>query len=161
MPIPNELITAEIQEEQYYKEYLEKVAKHKRYLADEEGSNLDSPAPKPAKATKKSKPSAPKADLRPPVIKPASSQQPKPKPAPSKSQEKKLTERRKPTSSLRSVDESVDEGILEKEPRFDDEEDDIQRAVEESLKSVYNAPREALGDPEVPDGSFGGEGGGG
>nr|GFD12164.1 histone deacetylase 14 [Tanacetum cinerariifolium] len=53
MPIPNELITADIQEEQYYKEYLEKVAKHQRYIAGEEGSDPDSPAPKPAKATKK------------------------------------------------------------------------------------------------------------
>nr|GEX22766.1 hypothetical protein [Tanacetum cinerariifolium] len=95
-----------------------------------QGSDPDSPTSKAAKATKKSNPSAPKADLRPPVTKPASSQQPKPKPA--------------PANSLRSVDESVDEGIPEKEPRFDDEEDDIQRAVEESLKSVYDAPRGPL-----------------
>nr|GEU94451.1 hypothetical protein [Tanacetum cinerariifolium] len=114
----------------------------------------------PAKATKKSKPSARKTDLRPPVTKPASSQQPKPKPAPAKSQEKKrklvtetsdkpspakrskpglVTKQRKPTSSLRSVDESVDEGIPDKEPRFNDEEADIQREVEESLKSVHDA----------------------
>nr|GEX57483.1 reverse transcriptase domain-containing protein [Tanacetum cinerariifolium] len=99
--------------------------------------------------------------LLPPVTKPASSQQPKPKPAPAKSQGKKrklvtetsdkpsparrsklglVAKRHKPTSSLKSIDESVDEGIPEKEPRFDDEEADIQRAVEESLKSVYNAP---------------------
>nr|GEY87357.1 ribonuclease H-like domain-containing protein [Tanacetum cinerariifolium] len=130
MPIPNELITADIQCEQYYKEYLEKVAKHQRYLVGEEGSDPDSPAPKPTKATKKSKPSAPKADLSPPVTKPASSQQPKPKPAPIKSQEKKY--------------ESTDEGIPENEPRFDDEEADIQRAVEENLKSVYDAPRGTL-----------------
>nr|GEZ53574.1 hypothetical protein [Tanacetum cinerariifolium] len=97
---------------------------------NEEGSDLDSPAPKLAKATKKSKPSAPKADLRPPVIKPASSQQPKPKPT--------------HANSLRSIDESVDEGIPEKEPRFNDEEADIQRVVEESLKSVYDAPRGPL-----------------
>nr|GEV17914.1 E-beta-farnesene synthase [Tanacetum cinerariifolium] len=115
MPIPNDLITADIQGEQYYKEYLEKVAKHQRYIVSEEGSDPDSPAPKPAKATKKSKPSAPKADLRPP-----------------------------PTSSLRSVDESVDEGTPEKEPRFDDEEADLQRAVEESLKSVHDVPRGPL-----------------
>nr|GEU68489.1 retrovirus-related Pol polyprotein from transposon TNT 1-94 [Tanacetum cinerariifolium] len=160
MPILNELITANIQGKQYYKEYLEKVAKHQRYLAGEEGSDLDSPAPKPAKATKKSKPSAPKVDLRQLVIKPASSQQPKPKPTPAKSQEKKrklvtetsdkpspakrskqglVTKRRKPTNSLRSIDESVDEGIPEKEPRFDDEKADIQKAVEESLKSVHDA----------------------
>nr|GEX08767.1 Gag-Pol polyprotein [Tanacetum cinerariifolium] len=169
-PIPNELITIDIQGEQYYKEYLEKVAKYQRYLAGKEGRDPDSPAPKPAEATKKSKPLAPKADLRPPVTKPASSQQPKPKPAPVKSQEKKrnlvpetsdkpspakrsksglVTKRRKPTSSLSLVDESVDEGIPEKEPRFDDEEVDIQRAVEESLKSVHDAPRGHAESPSI------------
>ncbi|GJS55695.1 monodehydroascorbate reductase [Tanacetum coccineum] len=165
MPIQNYLITADIRGGQYYNAYLEKVAKDQRYLAGEEGSNPDSPAPKPdkatkPKATKKSKPSAPKAV---PVIKPAaakaskstSSQQPKPKPAPAKPQEKKrklvketsdepslakgskrglMTKRRKPTSSLRLVNEFVDEGVPENEPRIDDEEDDLQRAVEESLK---------------------------
>nr|GFA99010.1 hypothetical protein [Tanacetum cinerariifolium] len=55
-----------------------------------------------------------------------------------------VTKRHKPTSSLRSVDESVDEGIPKKEPRFDDEEADVQRALEESLKSVYDAPRGLL-----------------
>nr|GEZ62661.1 E-beta-farnesene synthase [Tanacetum cinerariifolium] len=165
MPIPGNLITADIQGEPYYQEYVEKVAKHQRYLAGEKGSDPDSPAPKPAKATKTSKPSAPKADLRPPVIKPASSQQPEPKPAPAKSKGKKrklvtetsdkpsparrskpglVTKRRKPTSSLRLVDESVNEGIPEKEPRFDDEEADVQRALKESLKSIYDASRGPL-----------------
>nr|GEU52346.1 zinc finger, CCHC-type [Tanacetum cinerariifolium] len=101
MPILNELITADIQEEQYYKEYLEKMAKHQRYLAGEEGSDPDSHVPKPAKATEKSKPSTHKADLWLPVTKPALSQQPKPKPTPAK-------------------------------------------AVEESLKSVYDAPQGSL-----------------
>nr|GFA45877.1 hypothetical protein [Tanacetum cinerariifolium] len=55
-----------------------------------------------------------------------------------------VTKRRKPTSSLRLADESIDEGIPKKVPRFDDEEADIQRAVEESLKSVYDAPRGPL-----------------
>nr|GEV58959.1 integrase, catalytic region, zinc finger, CCHC-type, peptidase aspartic, catalytic [Tanacetum cinerariifolium] len=145
MPISNELITVEIRGEQYYKEYLEKVAKHQRYLAGEEWSDHDSPVPKPAKATKKSKPSAPKAA---PVIKPAaakaskstSSQQPKPKP---------------PTSSLSLVDEFVDEGIPEREPMFNDEEANMQRAVEESLKSVHDAHRgltdsDTESDEEVP-----------
>ncbi|GJR01972.1 retrovirus-related pol polyprotein from transposon TNT 1-94 [Tanacetum coccineum] len=97
MPILNDLITTNIRDGQYYNEYLEKVAKHQRYLAGEEGSDLDSLIPKLVKATKpeatkKSKPSAPKAS---PVIKPAaakaskstSSQQYKPKPA--KPKEKK------------------------------------------------------------------------
>nr|GEU36616.1 E-beta-farnesene synthase [Tanacetum cinerariifolium] len=130
-PIPGNLITANIQGEPYYQEYLEKVVRQQRYLAGEQGSDPDSPAQKPTKVTKKSKPSAPKADLRPPVTKPASSQQPEPKPTPAKSQGKKL-------------DESVAEDILEKEPRVNDEEVDVQRALEESLKSIYDAPRVPL-----------------
>nr|GEW95467.1 uncharacterized mitochondrial protein AtMg00810-like [Tanacetum cinerariifolium] len=47
-------------------------------------------------------------------------------------------------SSLSLVDEFVDEGIPEMEPRFDDEEADMQRVVEESLKSVYDAHRGPL-----------------
>nr|GEX37693.1 histone deacetylase 14 [Tanacetum cinerariifolium] len=138
MPILGNLITANIQGEPYYKEYLEKVAKHQRYLAGEQGSDPDSPVPKHTKATKKSKPLVPKADLRPPVTKPASSQQPEPKPAPAKLG--LVTKRRKPTSSLSLVNESVAKGIPEKEPRVDDEEADVQRALEESLKSIYDAP---------------------
>nr|GEV54078.1 hypothetical protein [Tanacetum cinerariifolium] len=42
------------------------------------------------------------------------------------------------------VDESVNEGIPDKKPRFDDEEADVQTALEESLKSVYDAPRGPL-----------------
>ncbi|GJX88841.1 retrovirus-related pol polyprotein from transposon TNT 1-94 [Tanacetum coccineum] len=173
MPILNDLITADIRDGEYYNEYLEKVAKHQRYLAGEEGSDPDSPAPKPAKATKpeatkKSKPSAPKAA---PVTKPAatkaskstSSQQHKPKPAkPQEKKQKLVTEtpdepsptksskcglvmkKHNPTSSLRLVDEFVDEGIPENEPRFDDEEADIQRAMKESLKDVHAAPRGLL-----------------
>nr|GEW06971.1 retrovirus-related Pol polyprotein from transposon TNT 1-94 [Tanacetum cinerariifolium] len=153
MPIPDNLITADIQGKPYYQEYLEKVVKHQRYLADEQRSDLDSPAPKPTKATKKSKLSAPKADLRPPVTKPASSQQPEPKPAPTKPCS--VTKRRKPTSSLRSIDESVDEGIPEKEPRVDDEEADVQRALEESLKGIYDAPRGMLPPMVIKEAEFG------
>nr|GEZ08644.1 Gag-Pol polyprotein [Tanacetum cinerariifolium] len=165
MPIPGNLITSDIQGKPYYQEYLEKVAKHQRYLAGEQRSDHDSPTQKPAEATKKSKPLAPKADLRPPVIKSDSSKQPEPKPAPAKSKGKKrklvikasdkpsparrykpslVSKRRKPVSSLRSIDESVAEGIPEKEPRVDDEEADVQRVLEESLKSIYNAPRGPL-----------------
>nr|GFC52608.1 hypothetical protein [Tanacetum cinerariifolium] len=86
MPIPGNLITTDIQGKSYYQEYLAKVAKQQRYLAGETGSDHDSLIPKPTKTTNKSKPSAPKADLRPPVSKQASSQQPEPKPAPAKSQ---------------------------------------------------------------------------
>ncbi|GKB24413.1 hypothetical protein Tco_0863814 [Tanacetum coccineum] len=76
----NDLITDDIRGEQYYNEYLEKVAKHQRYLAGEEVSDPDSPAPKPAKdtkpkATKQSKPLAPKAA---PVTKPTFAELPSP-----------------------------------------------------------------------------------
>ncbi|GJT23427.1 retrovirus-related pol polyprotein from transposon TNT 1-94 [Tanacetum coccineum] len=40
MPIPNDLITDDIRGEQYYNAYLEKVAKHQRYLAGEENANV-------------------------------------------------------------------------------------------------------------------------
>nr|GEW43138.1 retrovirus-related Pol polyprotein from transposon TNT 1-94 [Tanacetum cinerariifolium] len=145
MPISNELITADIRGEQYYKEYLEKVAKHQIYLASEEGSAPYSPVPKPTKATRKSKPSAPKAA---PVTKPAAAQQPKPKPAPTKTQEKKrklvaktsdepslakiskpgkVSKRRKPTSSLSLVDEFVDEGMTNSDMEFDEEGSHVVR----------------------------------
>nr|GEW91161.1 ribonuclease H-like domain-containing protein [Tanacetum cinerariifolium] len=55
-----------------------------------------------------------------------------------------VSKRRKPISSLRSVDVSVAEDVLEKEPRVDDEDADIQRTLEESLKSMYDVPRSLL-----------------
>nr|GEW25958.1 hypothetical protein [Tanacetum cinerariifolium] len=85
LPIPGNLITVDIQGESYYQEYLAKVSKHQRYLAGETGSDPNSPASKPTKDTKKSNSSVPKASLRPPVTKLASSQQPEPQPAPAKS----------------------------------------------------------------------------
>ncbi|GKA19982.1 hypothetical protein Tco_0699897, partial [Tanacetum coccineum] len=174
MPILNDLITDDIRGEQYYNAYLEKVAKHQRYLAGEEVSDPDSPAPKPAKATKpkatkQSKPLAPKAA---PVTKPAAAKAPKPtasqppKPTPAttepskKDQSKKhklvkesseapspakrpkagkVIKKRTQKSSLQLVDEFVDEGVPVNEPRFGDEEADMQKAVEESLKDVHAA----------------------
>nr|GEW65870.1 integrase, catalytic region, zinc finger, CCHC-type, peptidase aspartic, catalytic [Tanacetum cinerariifolium] len=108
------------------------------------GSDPDSPVPKPTTTTKKSKLTVPKAALRPPVTKPAPSQQTEPQPAPAKTQGMMLSKLRKPVSSLRSVDESVAEGIPEKEPRVDNEEADVQRALEESLNSIYDVPRGPL-----------------
>nr|GEW43209.1 monodehydroascorbate reductase [Tanacetum cinerariifolium] len=165
IPVPGSLITSDIQGATYYQEYLAKVAKHQRHLASETGSDPDSPAPKPTKTAKKSKPIAPKADPRPPVSKPASYKQPEPKTTPAKTQGKKrklateisdkpskakksrpglVSKRRKHISSLRSVDESVAKDVPNKEPRVDDEEADMQRALEESLKSMYDVPRGPL-----------------
>ncbi|GKA55138.1 hypothetical protein Tco_0754087 [Tanacetum coccineum] len=105
MPIPNNLITADIQGEQYYNAYLEKVAKHQRYLVGEEVSDPYSPVPKPAKATKpkatkQSKPLAPKAapvtkPATAKALKPTASQPPKPTPATTKPSKKDQSKKRK------------------------------------------------------------------
>ncbi|GJU44600.1 hypothetical protein Tco_1201866 [Tanacetum coccineum] len=170
MPIPYDLITDDIRGEQYYNAYLEKVAKHQRYLVGEEVSDLDSPAPKlnkatKHKATKKSKPSAPKVApvTKPAVAKASKSQQTTS--APAKPQEKKqklvteiskapspakrsksgkVTKKRKPKSPLQLIDEIFNEGVPENEPRLDDEEAATQRAIEESLKEVHDAHRGPL-----------------
>ncbi|GJV56810.1 E-beta-farnesene synthase [Tanacetum coccineum] len=153
MPIPNDLITDDIRGEQYYNDYLEKVAKHQRYLAGEEVSDPDSPAPKPAKATKpkaskQSKPLAPKAATKKPKPAPAKPQEKKRKlvtetseaPSPAKrSKAGKVVKKRTKRSSLQLVDEFVDEGVPENEPRIGDEEADLQKAVEESLKEFHSA----------------------
>nr|GEX41825.1 hypothetical protein [Tanacetum cinerariifolium] len=135
MPVPGNLITTDIQGKSYYQEYLAK----------------------PFKTTKKSKPTVPKASLRPPVTKPASSQQTKPRPAPAKTQGKKrklvieisdkpssarksrpslVLKQRKPISSLRSVDEFMAECIPEKEPRVDDEEADVEVDSDEGVLGI-------------------------
>nr|GEX83033.1 hypothetical protein [Tanacetum cinerariifolium] len=61
-----------------------------------------------------------------------------PTPKPTKTAKKSNPTAPKPASSLRPVDESVAEGIPKKEHRVDDEEADVQRALEESLKSIYD-----------------------
>ncbi|GKB48594.1 retrovirus-related pol polyprotein from transposon TNT 1-94 [Tanacetum coccineum] len=149
MPIPNNLITADIQGEQYYNTYLEKVAKHQRYLTDEEVSDPDSPAPKPAKATKpkatkQSKPLAPKAaptKVKKRKLVKESSDAPSPA---KRTKAGKVIKKRTQKSSLQLVDEFVDEGVLVNDPRFGDEEADLQKAVEESLKDVHAAHQDPL-----------------
>ncbi|GKA36539.1 hypothetical protein Tco_0723030 [Tanacetum coccineum] len=126
MPIPNDLINDHIRGEQYYNAYLEKVAKHQRYLAGEEVSDPDSPDPKPGKATKpkaskQSKPLAPKAATK------------KPKPAPAKPQEKK----RKLVTETCEAQSPAKRSKAGNEPRIGDEEADLQKEVEETLKEFH------------------------
>ncbi|GKF29152.1 retrovirus-related pol polyprotein from transposon TNT 1-94 [Tanacetum coccineum] len=49
------------------------------------------------------------------------------------------------------VDEFVDEGVPENETRIGDEEADLQKAVEESLKEVYSAQVQGKGKEKVSD----------
>ncbi|GJV83155.1 hypothetical protein Tco_1523053 [Tanacetum coccineum] len=120
MPIPNELITDDIRGADYYNAYLKKVAKHHRYLAGEEVSDPDSPAPKPAKSTKpkitkQTKPVAPKAATK------------KPQPAPTKPKEKNLSQIRKPLKQHHQPNEQSWEW-----------------AIEESLKDAHGTHRGPL-----------------
>ncbi|GJX65973.1 hypothetical protein Tco_0300316 [Tanacetum coccineum] len=158
MPIPNELITDDIRGADYYDAYLEKVAKHQRYLAGEEVSDPDSPAPKPAKSTKpkvtkQAKPVAPKAATKKPQLAPTKPKEKKRKqaketteatPPAKRAKAGKVVKKRTLKRSQQLVDEFVDEGIPLTEPGFGDLEADTQRAIEESLKDAHGAPRGPL-----------------
>nr|GFD27134.1 hypothetical protein [Tanacetum cinerariifolium] len=63
----------DIQEASYYQEYLANVAKHRRYLAGETGSDHDLPALKPTKPARKPKTTASKAPPRLSVSTPVTS----------------------------------------------------------------------------------------
>nr|GFC39254.1 hypothetical protein [Tanacetum cinerariifolium] len=107
----------------------------------------------------------PKAHPRPSVSKPVTSTQPEPTSAPAKTQGKKrkptiemsdkpskaiktrpglVTKKSKPISSMRFEDELVAEDVPAKEPQVDAEEANMQWALEESLKSMYDVPRGLL-----------------
>ncbi|GJZ23880.1 retrovirus-related pol polyprotein from transposon TNT 1-94 [Tanacetum coccineum] len=159
MPIPDALLTDEITSAPYYSRYLEHVAEYQRCLDEEHGKAEEedvTESPKAAKATKsktakQTKPSAPKASkvTKPPkptptTTEPSKKDQSKKRklvketsdaPSPAKrSKAGKVTKQRKPKSPLQLVDEFVDEGVPEQEPVYGDEEADIQRAVELSIK---------------------------
>ncbi|GKB40211.1 hypothetical protein Tco_0885153, partial [Tanacetum coccineum] len=139
MIIPNELINDVIRGADYYEAYLNKVTRHQRYLAGEEMSDPDSPAPKLAKPTIQTKPK-PTKQSKPTKPKAASK---KPKPAPAKPQEKK----RKPVSesSKQVVDEFIDEGVPTAKPSLEDTEEAIlQKVLEESLTDAYPTRRGPL-----------------
>ncbi|GJS42947.1 hypothetical protein Tco_0567990 [Tanacetum coccineum] len=162
MTIPNELINDVIRGADYYDAYLKKVVKHQRHLAGEEVSDPDSPAPKPAKPAKQTKPK-PTKQSKPTEAKAASK---KPKPAPAKPQEKKrkpmsesseapplakrakagkVVKKRTIKSSKQLVDEFVDEGVPAAKPSLEDTEEAIlQKVLEESLTDAYPTRRGPL-----------------
>nr|GEU42865.1 reverse transcriptase domain-containing protein [Tanacetum cinerariifolium] len=142
-------------------EYLANVAKHRRYLASETGSDQDSPTPKPTKLARKPKSTAPKAPLRPSVSTPVTSAQPTPTLAPAKPKEKKLkqateTSDKPPKAkkskygfiskkqSLKPVAASVAEDVPAMEPHVAAEDADLQKALGESMKTMYAPPRDLL-----------------
>ncbi|GJZ85607.1 retrovirus-related pol polyprotein from transposon TNT 1-94, partial [Tanacetum coccineum] len=158
IPIPDALLTDEITSAPYYSRYLEHVAEYQHCLDEEHISrgrkvlpNLLNCQATKSKIAKQTKPSAPKASkvTTPPkptpiTTEPSKKDQSKKRklvketsdaPSPAKrSKACKVTKQRKPKSRLQLVDEFVDEGVPEQEPVYGDEEADIQRAVELSIK---------------------------
>ncbi|GKB30628.1 hypothetical protein Tco_0870029, partial [Tanacetum coccineum] len=124
MPIPDALLTDVIKGAPYYDEYLEHVAKYQQHLDAEHGMQNEGGATESPKATKVTKPKVAK------VTKPTGDKAPKP----TSSQPPKTTPTRKTKSSLKLVDEFVDEGVPEKEHVYDDEEADLQQTLDLSLK---------------------------
>ncbi|GKA87595.1 hypothetical protein Tco_0809359 [Tanacetum coccineum] len=111
--------------------YLEHVTEYQRYLneqhdkADDKSpepmsSQPPKPTPKPTEYSKKDQGKKHKLVME-------STDAPSPA---KQSKSGKVTKKRMPKSSLQLVDEVVDEGVPEKEPAHDDEEANLQRALE-------------------------------
>ncbi|GKE00535.1 retrovirus-related pol polyprotein from transposon TNT 1-94 [Tanacetum coccineum] len=160
MPIPDALLTDEIKGAPYYGDYQEHVAKYQQFLDEEHGKAEKGGAIESSEATKVIKPKAAKAtkpagDKAP---KPIATQPPKPKPAPSQpskvvSEKKRklvketpdkpslakrskgtlVMKKQKPKSPLKLVDEPSDEGVPVEEPAYNEEDLNLQRALELSL----------------------------
>nr|GEY21929.1 hypothetical protein [Tanacetum cinerariifolium] len=151
MLIPDALLTNEIKGAPYYGEYQEHVAKYQQHLDAEHGKAVEGGATESSKATKVAKPKAAKA------TKPGSDPKPKPAPTqPSKAvpeKKRKLVQEtpdkpspekrskcgrvrkiRKPMSSLKLVDEPSAEDVPVEEPAYNEEEANLQRALELRLK---------------------------
>ncbi|GJS30360.1 retrovirus-related pol polyprotein from transposon TNT 1-94 [Tanacetum coccineum] len=137
MPIPDALLTDEITSAPYYNRYLEQVVEYQRCLDEEHGKAEEedvTESPKAAKATKsktakQTKASAPKVSK---VTKP-----PKPTPTttePFKKDQSKKHKLVKETSDAPSPVKRSKAGVPEQEPVYGDEEADIQRAMELSIK---------------------------
>nr|GEX47392.1 histone deacetylase 14 [Tanacetum cinerariifolium] len=161
MPIPGSLITAEIHQALYYREYLAKVAQHRRYLIGETGGVQDPPAPKPTHPARKTKLTAPKAPPRLAVLTPVTSAQHAPTLEPAKPQEKKRKQATKTSDkppkakkskyglvskkrTLKNVAASKAEGVHIMEPQVAAEDAELQKVLEESMKTAYALPKGPL-----------------
>nr|GFA36384.1 hypothetical protein [Tanacetum cinerariifolium] len=159
MPISGSLITAEIREASYYQKYLAKVALHRRYLAGETGGVQDPPAPKPTQPVRKPNSKTTKAPPRPavtstqlaPTLTPAEPQSKKRKQAtetsdkPPKAKKKYKYGWVSKKCSLKHVATSEAEDVLLMEPQITAEDAELQKVLEESMKTAYAAaPRGPL-----------------
>nr|GEZ52864.1 hypothetical protein [Tanacetum cinerariifolium] len=109
------------------------MAKHQRYLAGETWSDPNSPAPKPTKPARKPKSTAAK--------KRKLTTETSDKPSKAKKSKYGFVSKKR---TLKSVAASVAEDAPAKEPHVDAEDVDMQKALEEILKSIYDVPRGPL-----------------
>ncbi|GKC74593.1 retrovirus-related pol polyprotein from transposon TNT 1-94 [Tanacetum coccineum] len=110
MPIPDALLTDAIKSAPYYSSYLEHVTEYQCYL-NKERDKADDKSPEPA-----------------------SSQPPKPTPTLTESSKKDQGKKRKLFMESTDAPSLVKRSKAEKEPAHDDEETNLQRALELSLK---------------------------
>ncbi|GKC28446.1 hypothetical protein Tco_1035740 [Tanacetum coccineum] len=157
MSIPDALLTDKIKGAPYYGDYQEHVTKYQQFLDEERGKVEKRGATESSEPTKVTKPKAAKAtkpagDKAP---KPTATQPPKPKPAPTQpskavSEKKRklvkktpdepspakrskgglVTKKCKPKSPLKLVDEPSDAGVPVEEPAYNEEDANLQRALE-------------------------------
>ncbi|GJZ42924.1 retrovirus-related pol polyprotein from transposon TNT 1-94 [Tanacetum coccineum] len=121
MPILDALLTDEIKGAPYYGDYQEHVAKYQQFFDAERGKAEEGGATESSDATKVTKPKAAKETPDEPSLA-------------KRSKGGLVGKRRKPKSLLKLVDEPSDEGVPVEEPTHTDEEVDLQRALELSLK---------------------------
>ncbi|GKA45341.1 retrovirus-related pol polyprotein from transposon TNT 1-94 [Tanacetum coccineum] len=122
MPICDALLTDEIKGAPYFSGYLEHVAEYQCYLDEEhDKAEEEEVATESPKAIKVTKPKAAKETLdEPSRVK--------------RSMGGLVGKTRKPKSPLKLVDEPSDEGVPVEDPAHTDEETNLQRALELSLK---------------------------
>nr|GEU30229.1 ribonuclease H-like domain-containing protein [Tanacetum cinerariifolium] len=130
-------------------------------IPGETRSNSDSSALKPTKPARKPKSTVPKAPPRPSVLTTVTSAQPAPTSVPAKPQEKKRKQTTKTSDkstkakkskygfvgkkrTLKSVAASVAEDAPAKETQVAAEDADLQKDLEENMKSMYAVPRGPL-----------------
>nr|GEV96729.1 integrase, catalytic region, zinc finger, CCHC-type, peptidase aspartic, catalytic [Tanacetum cinerariifolium] len=127
MPIPGSLIIADIQEASYYREYLAKVAQHQRPAVSTPATSAQpAPTSAPAKPQEKKRKQATETSDKPPKAK--------------KSKFGWVSKKR----TLKNVAASKAEEVPAMEPQVAAEDIDLQKALEESMKTAYALPRGPL-----------------
>nr|GEZ53171.1 hypothetical protein [Tanacetum cinerariifolium] len=135
MPIPGRLITAEIREASYYQEYLAKVAQYRR----KPKSKTTKAPPRPAVTSTQPAPTSAPAKPQAKKHKQATETSEKP-PKAKKSKYGWVSKKR----TLKNVEASKAKEVPAMEPQVATADTDLQKDLEESMKTAYDLPRGPL-----------------